>query len=213
MKILAISGSPRKGRMTHQAITELLRDCKEDVEIISLAGKKIQGCIACTACAADNTCKVKDDWNEIGEKMKDADLIIFGAPNYFGTINALAHACLERTFSFRHRSDFALKDKLGVIITTCYKRDMHDPVVGVIEHSFNFSNIKTIAKMQVNSYNSCYTCGYGHDCHAGMVVYRFGKELEEILPEHLPPEVDSQEETLAEIKEVRKILMENGVKF
>ncbi len=210
MKILAISGSGRKGRMTHNAIENILKGCNDEFEIVSLAGKKINGCIGCTACASDNECKVRDDFNDIGDKMKQADIIIFGAPNYFGMVNALAHACLERTFAFRHRSTYSLKNKLGVIVTTCESREADDPVAGYIEKMFNFNQIKTIGKMQVNQYNQCYTCGYGHNCNEGIVVRKNGV-LDEILPCHLPNEVDMQEETLNEINKIRTILLDNKV--
>ncbi len=212
MKILAISGSPRKNRMTHDAIQGILENCESDYEIVSLANKKISGCIACTACAKDNICKVKDDWAEIGEKMQQADIIIFGAPNYFGMVNALAHAALERTFSFRHRSSFTLKDKLGLIVTTCESKEDKDPVASFIEKMFNYNQIKCIGKMQVYQYNQCYTCGFGHSCNEGMVVRKNGI-LEEILPCHLPQEISEQTETLAEIKRIKELLMQHGVAY
>ncbi len=212
MRILAISGSGRKNRMTHDTIKEILKGCQSEHEIVSLAGKKINGCISCTACALDNDCKIRDDFNEIGEQMKQADIIIFGAPNYFGMVNALAHACLERTFAFRHRGTYSLKDKLGVIVTTCGNRENEDPVANFIEKMFNFNKIKKIGQMQVNQYNQCYTCGYGHECNEGAVVRTHGV-LQEILPCHLPQEVQTQAETLAEIENIRKILIENGVEF
>jgi multimeric flavodoxin WrbA len=76
--------------------------------------KKINGCIGCTRCAADSFCKVEDDWQEIGRKMLKAEAIIFGAPDYYDTLNALAHACLERTYCFRHLEKYKLAGKLGV---------------------------------------------------------------------------------------------------
>ncbi len=212
MKILAISGSPRKNRMTHNVVKEILKDCKSEYEIISLAGKKINGCIGCTACAGDNVCKMRDDWNEIGEKLKAADIIIFGAANYFGTVNALAHAVLERTFSFRHCGTYSLKDKLGVIVTTCGARGNESPTADFIEKMFTINRMETIAKMEVTQYNQCYTCGYGHDCHEGAVVGTHGV-LKEILPCHLPKEVENQEETLKEAERIRKILSGKGVEF
>ncbi len=212
MKILAISGSGRKGRMTNHAIDNILKGCKEDYEIISLAGKRISGCIGCAACAGDNECKVIDDFNEISDKMKQADIIIFGAPNYFSMVNALSHACLERTFAFRHRGTYSLRDKLGVIVTTCESRENDDPVAKYIEKMFTANKIKIIGKMQVNQYNQCYTCGYGHNCIEGRVVRNHGI-LEEILPCHLPKEVVMQEATLNEVKIVREALIQNGVKF
>ncbi len=212
MKILAISGSPRKNRMTQGAIQEILANCTSDYEVISLANKKINGCIACTACAKDNICKVKDDWTDIGKKMQHADVIIFGAPNYFGMVNALAHATLERTFSFRHRSSYTLKDKLGLIVTTCEKKEDKDPVAAYIEKMFTYNQIQCIGKMQVYQYNQCYTCGFGHDCNEGSVVRKHGI-LEKILPCHLPQEVSEQTETLAEIKRIKGLLTQHGVTY
>jgi len=103
--ILGISASARKDGITSAAVKAVLQASGMEYEYVSLTGKRINGCIGCTGCASDNFCKVKDDWNEIGEEMLKAEAIVFGAPNYYGTINALGHACLERTFCFRHRAD------------------------------------------------------------------------------------------------------------
>ncbi len=212
MNILAISGSGRINRMTHQSIKALLKGCKDEVEIISLAGKQISGCIGCAVCAKDNVCKVKDDWNEIGEKMKLADIIIFGAPNYFGMVNALSHATMERTFCFRHRGANVLQGKLGVVLTTCETRENEDHVQLYLEKMFGYCKMDVIAKMHVQQYNQCYTCGFGHSCLQGSVVRKHGV-LEEILECHLPKEVSFQEETQKEILQVRKILKAHGVSF
>lgn len=37
-------------------------------------------------CVRDNRCKQQDDWNEIGQKMLEADAIVFGGPDYYGTL-------------------------------------------------------------------------------------------------------------------------------
>lgn len=52
--------------------------------------------------------------------MLKADKIIFGAPNYFGTLNAISHSFWERTYSFRHNEFLGLAGKLGVIISIGY---------------------------------------------------------------------------------------------
>jgi len=50
--------------------------------------------------------------------MLVAEAIVFGAPNYYRTINALGHACLERTFCFRHREVFLRAGRvLGAILS------------------------------------------------------------------------------------------------
>ncbi|MCQ2027243.1 flavodoxin family protein, partial [Clostridium butyricum] len=121
--ILGISASGRKDGVTSKIVKAILEAAGPENEYISLAGKRINGCIGCTLCASDNKCKVQDDWNAIGEKMLEADAIVFGAPNYFGRMNALGHACWERTFSFRHREVFSLAGKLGVIVSVEYENN------------------------------------------------------------------------------------------
>jgi len=210
--ILAISGSPRKNRMIHSTIKMILADCEQPYEIISLAGKKIGSCIACEHCAQDNLCKVKDDWTAIGEKMRQADIIIFGAPNYFGMMNALSHACLERTFSFRHRNAFLLKNKLGISLCTRGEGAENTAVKEGIERFMSANQMEVIGHVACNRYAPCYTCGFGSDCQAGNVVKDHGI-LSEVLPSHLPNEVAEQGATLRNIIAIRAVLEKHGVTF
>lgn len=70
MKILGISGSPRKE--SQSGVLRLVRTVLEnsgcDYELISLRGMNIGGCIACLGCVKDNVCKVKDDLADLREK-------------------------------------------------------------------------------------------------------------------------------------------------
>jgi len=201
MKILGISGSGRKDRMIHGAIKKIISQLDFESEVISLLGQSINGCTGCTLCAGDNICKQKDDWNAIGEKMRQADLIIFGAPNYYGTINALGHACLERTFSFRHLGNFSLKDKLAVSISTTRNRNGEDPVKKIIQRFMHSNQMEVIGHVTVKGYNQCYTCGYGIDCAIGNVVKDHGY-LEEVKPKHYPLDLEEQEESLEQIDRI-----------
>ena len=131
--------------------------------------------------------------------MREADLIIFGAPNYYGTINALGHACLERTFSFRHLGNFSLKGKLGISLSTTRNRYGDNPVKKMIERFMHSNQMDVIGHVAVKGYNQCYTCGYGIDCTIGNVVKDHGC-LDELKPEHYPLELDEQDESLEAIE-------------
>jgi hypothetical protein len=63
MKVLGISGSPRKKSTsgTYKLVKTVVENTGCEYEIVSLRGKQISGCIACLGCAKDNICKVKDD--------------------------------------------------------------------------------------------------------------------------------------------------------
>ena len=94
MKVLGISGSPRKEGTSgvYKLVKTVVEKTGCDHEIVSLRGKQISGCIACLGCAKDNTCKVKDDLEPLREKLVEADALVIGAPNYFSNLNAQTHA-------------------------------------------------------------------------------------------------------------------------
>lgn len=116
MKILGISGSPRKDETsgTFKLVKTVLENTGMEYELISLRNKKISGCIACLKCSGDNVCKVDDDLNAIREKIVEADAYVVGAPNYYSSMNSATQAFLERWFQFRHQQGNTLWGKLGV---------------------------------------------------------------------------------------------------
>ena len=201
--ILGINASGRPNGVTADAVKAVLSATNLPSEYISLAGKRFTGCIGCTLCAADNVCKVNDDWLNIGDAMLRADAIVFGAPNYFGSINALGHACLERTFCFRHRDAYRLAGKLGLVVSTDYKGT--DEVATFIQNMMTRNKMAVIDTVFVRGYSQCYTCGFGHDCASGNVVKDHGF-LEEILPEHLPAKFGAQPAAITQAYKAGRIL-------
>lgn len=88
MKVVLLSGSPRKQGNTVQALNqcaEVIRQEGLDAQVISLAGKNIQGCKACGACKKLGKCAIDDGLNEIIAEVKSAEGYILGAPVYYGT--------------------------------------------------------------------------------------------------------------------------------
>ena len=104
MKVIAISGSPRKGN-TEWMLNKLLERVAEngaDVELILLRKKDIKLCRGCLTCEAggndrQGTCKIKDDMNEIYPKLLEADCLVFGTPAYFELVSGLLKNFLDRT--------------------------------------------------------------------------------------------------------------------
>ena len=113
MKILTISGSPRikKRSSTLKLVQAVAENTECEYELVSLAGKKIQGCIGCLGCADDNICKLKDDFTPLRDKIVEADAYILGGCNFFSTLNANMHCFLERWYQFRHRENNVLWGK------------------------------------------------------------------------------------------------------
>ncbi len=192
MKVLGISGSPRKDHSTDRLVKEVLDTVGLETEFISLAGKRIGPCIACLGCVEDNICKVKDDMRQLREKIAQADAYVIGAPNYFSMLNGLAHCFLERFYQFRHREGKTVAGKLGVAVGIGGSNG--DKVVDNIQTFFQYNQIECIGTVSAQGAASCFTCGYGEDCNVGAIHKLFGPGTK-ITPEMIP-DLDKQPEKL-----------------
>ncbi|MFH2110002.1 MAG: flavodoxin family protein [Candidatus Bathyarchaeota archaeon] len=192
--ILGINASGRnavrdeQGRLlcgaTEELVKYLLEKTGEPTEYVSLSGKRISGCMGCVSCAGDNICVIEDDWAEIRDRMFEADAVVFGAPNYYGTINAMGHAFLERTFSLRHRERFPLSGKLNAIISVGTGEP--GPVEEYVLKMFRSNYMaEPMGIVRSTGLSQCYRCGYGESCAAGAAVGKHGF-LERIESYHLP---------------------------
>ena len=107
-KVLIIGGSPRKDGNSAALCEQFAKGASEagnQVEYISLSGKKIGFCTACYACEGGE-CPQKDDVPGIIAKMLDADVIVLATPVYFYTMSAqLIDIALRRIHRFR-KADF-----------------------------------------------------------------------------------------------------------
>ncbi len=102
MKVVAFSGSARKGGNTAQLLNLALAELKAagiETELVELAGQPIQGCIACYQCFKEKNqrCAVEKDMvNDCIAKMVAADGILLGSPTYFADVSASMKALIER---------------------------------------------------------------------------------------------------------------------
>lgn len=115
-KVLLLSGSPKAKGNTAQVLEECAKVIQNnglEAEIISLAGKKIQSCIACGRCPELKKCAIDDDLNEIIEKVKEAKGFIVGSPVYFGTARGDLMSALQRIGMVSYASDRFLSWKVG----------------------------------------------------------------------------------------------------
>ncbi len=183
MKILGISGSPRRGKTTERLVKEVLGATSCETEFISLAGKKIAPCKACNGCISDNICKINDDMAWLRDKLLTADAFVFGAPNYFSTLNSLTHCFLERFCQFRHRSGSALSGKFAAIVSIGGIEP--ELPAKVIEAMLPYYQIKHVGTVTAQGAASCFTCGHGETCSVGAVAILLGPG-QKITNENIP---------------------------
>ncbi len=130
--------------------------------------------------------------------------ILFGAPNYYGSINALGHAFWERAFCFRHREAFLLAGKLGVAVAAD-GGDQNNAVLDFIRKMMQSNHIAVVGSAYATDYSQCYTCGFGVDCAVGGVVGRHGFQ-DEITPDMLPARFEQQERAKFQAYRIGKAL-------
>ena len=141
MNLLAIVGSPRKGKATDTLIDRAIEGVKSKspeckVKKLHLIDHDIQFCKNCLACRDSKTkspaakCSIQDDMDYIREDVLNSDSLIFGTPVHMGYATAAMMTFLERicwTFAKPERKNFTIsgcplprseKKRKSVIIVT-----------------------------------------------------------------------------------------------
>jgi multimeric flavodoxin WrbA len=95
LKIIGISGSPRE-RNTVYMLKTVLDATGFDYDLIPLKDKSIHSCNACGGCYRSHKCIVKDDMQEIYNKLLNADIFILGSPTYFDNVTAIMKSFMDR---------------------------------------------------------------------------------------------------------------------
>ncbi len=141
MKVIAFNGSARKEGNTAHLLNTVLKELEAEgikTEIYSLAGKPIQGCIACYKCFENKNkkCAVeKDIINECIEKMVAADGIVLGSPTYFADVSASMKALIERAGMVSRANGDMYKRKVGAgVVAVRRAGSMH--VFSSLNHFF-----------------------------------------------------------------------------
>ncbi len=122
MKVIAFNGSARKEGNTSILLNLVLDELKTEgieTEMYSLAGKPVQGCIACYKCfeKKNKRCNVeKDIINECIQKMVEADGILLGSPTYFADVSAGMKALIERAGMVGRANNDLYSRKVGAAV-------------------------------------------------------------------------------------------------
>jgi multimeric flavodoxin WrbA len=118
MKVLAISGSPRKHGNTALLLNEVLAGAKAEgaeTDLFSVAGKDIKGCDGCWACVKTGKCHIEDDLTPLYGLMTGADGIVFGTPIYFWGMTSQMKAIIDRSIAFNHAEKTLVNKVAGIV--------------------------------------------------------------------------------------------------
>lgn len=205
MKVLGISGSPRRDSTTDQLVQTVLSGVQGcETEFVSLSGKQIGPCIACLGCVKDNICKVKDDMVSLRSKIVEADAYVIGGANYFNMLNGLTNCFMERWYQFRHQEGKAVAGKLGVAVGV--GGSSGEIVVENIRNFFQYNQIECVGAVSAQGAASCFTCGFGESCKVGAIHMFFGPGTK-ITPE-ITPNLSKQPDRIELAQDLGRKLVE-----
>lgn len=201
MKLLGISGSPRKNGTTSQIIQAILNIPEVESEFVSLSGKKIGPCIECLACVKDNICIVKDDMHPLREKLLEADIWVVGGSNIFGMMNSLAHNFVERVSAQSyHGGSSPFKGK--TVFLAGNGAGEGEPVTKGLEVHMKYAGLQVARSVAACGPVSCFRCGRGHECPISYVK-------SSVLPDNsidlsAAPTLEKQPEVVSQIESIKE---------
>jgi len=108
LRFVGLSMSPRSCANTEAMLQVALRAAvsyaeslglKARLELVSLAGRRVEHCQHCDACVKTGSyCVLQDDWLELVHRLIDPipDGLVVGSPVYFFHVTSLGRAFMER---------------------------------------------------------------------------------------------------------------------
>lgn len=200
-QVIGISGSPIKNSNTDRLVQAVLKHTGLNTEFIKLSKRKIQPCIACLGCAGDNLCKVKDDFQEVAELVKNAGALVVGGYPPYASIDGFTKAFLERLFSQRHNNGLN-RGKLAATVITGIGRGAPglDEASAQVSQALTMEGMEILGQLKAIGNAECMVCGYGQTCPMSALPWVFGDDTE-ITPDKFC-KVEEQLETWKEAEKI-----------
>ena len=148
MKIIAIVGSPHGAKGNTARLTRLVLDGAEregaSIQTIYLPGDTVLPCLGCDYCHKRGGCVQKDSFEEIRQKVLEADGVVLGSPNYIFSVSAQMKAFIDRCASMIHCIGF--HGKYGASVVTSGGGD-EEPIADYMNHFMMITGIQSVGSV------------------------------------------------------------------
>ena len=108
MKVVGISGTPRKGGNTECLVRECLNEFAKQGWMVSeffLSEKTVKPCIGCDSCVGNGVCVIADDdASALYADLIDCDAVIIGSPVYYRNVTAQLKAVFDRNYPYGYKT-------------------------------------------------------------------------------------------------------------
>lgn len=102
MKIVVLTGSPRKNGNSAYLAEQFIKGAKEsghEVFHFDCAQHKVEGCTACNHCGMNGDCVLKDDFEAVRPHIVAADMVVFISPMYYFGFSAQLKKVIDRFYA------------------------------------------------------------------------------------------------------------------
>ena len=172
-KIIGFSGSTVKSGVVEKAMEQVLKSTGHEWELVRLNTLNMKQCIGCVGCATTNRCVLKDDINEILDKIEEADAILVGGLARMGRLNSLTTMFFERLSPLFHRK-MLTKGKLAASVAGGFMAQ--EAVKEDLSSLFQAFSMEEVGSITIDGNASCFKCGYGETCDYSAFRAKYGQD-------------------------------------
>jgi multimeric flavodoxin WrbA len=159
LKVLGITGSPRRGGNTDLLLAEVMRGAASrgaEVKTIVLNDLDITPCQHCDACQKKGECRIKDDMRMVYRQLEQADRLVLASPIHFMAVTAQMKAMIDRCQVLWARK-YVLKmpplgdrrERKGLFVSVGGRKvaDMFEPALAVVKALFRVLDITYVGAL------------------------------------------------------------------
>lgn len=127
-KVIVISTSLRTGSNSDMLADKFVEGAVQaghEVEKISLMDKDVKFCRGCLACQKLGKCVIKDDVNDIMQKVLNADVVVWATPIYYYEMSGQMKVLIDR-MNAMYTMDYKFRDVY--MLTTAAETEPETPL-------------------------------------------------------------------------------------
>jgi multimeric flavodoxin WrbA/putative sterol carrier protein len=123
-QVAVVNGSPHVGFGNTSQMVAMLKASLEpegfDLEEVFLSQHEIKPCTGCALCLEKGACWIRDDYQNLVQRVLAADAVILASPVYFFNVTAQMKTFLDRSLGYGHRPRGTWKPGLALSVSAGY---------------------------------------------------------------------------------------------
>ena len=177
MKIVVLTGSPRKNGNSAYLAEQFIKGAKEsghDIFRFDCAQHKVEGCTACNSCGMNGDCVLKDDFETVRPHIIAADMVVFVSPMYYFGLSAQLKKVIDRFYAIDEQIKGKRKKTAFLITYAQTTKEVAQPMLlhyRTMANHLGWEDAGTVVAAGV------WTAGAIRSTNYGEQAYQLGKKM------------------------------------